>query len=122
MAAHYQTIEYTTTVINQLVLLGVSLFFDIFVVYHHWTSPPHPKFYLMRSRKLSILTHLISGSIEIVSAVGCFFAQDPVPWARAMAMAVVLGHVPSSFYQTPNVFGMKSVMYRIITSMFHVWG
>ncbi|MCF2150401.1 EF-hand domain-containing protein [Desmonostoc muscorum LEGE 12446] len=65
---------------------------------------------MLPKRKLSIRTHVISGSIEVLFGVIAFFSSNPEIPATIMALSAIIGHVTSSFYQTPIVFGSKSVM------------
>jgi Ca2+-binding EF-hand superfamily protein len=106
----YLSITYDWYTINQLSLIAISMVFNIFVLGYHWFNPAHPKYYLSKTKTLSIITHLVSGTIETTCAIVSFFVYDPIPWCYAMAGAVCAGHVPASLYQTPNVFGLKSIM------------
>jgi Ca2+-binding EF-hand superfamily protein len=95
---------------QKLFLCAASILSNFYVLYYHYTTPPHPKFLMLPKRKLSIRTHVISGSIEIVFGVIAFFSSNPEIPAIVMALSAIIGHVTSSFYQTPIVFGSKSAM------------
>ncbi|HLO86264.1 MAG TPA: EF-hand domain-containing protein [Nostocaceae cyanobacterium] len=95
---------------QKLILCGASILSNFYVLYYHYTTPPHPKFLMLPKRKLSIRTHVISGSIEVVFGVIAFFSSSPEIPATIMALSAIIGHVTSSFYQTPIVFGSKSAM------------
>lgn len=95
---------------QKLILCGASILSNFYVLYYHYTTPPHPKFLMLPKRKLSIRTHVISGSIEVVFGVIAFFSSHPEIPAMIMALSAIIGHVTSSFYQTPIVFGSKSAM------------
>ena len=99
---------------SRLFLCVVSAFANIFVLYYHAVTPPHPKFLMLPSRKFSIRVHIISGCMEFFAAIMAFSLAenglaDPL-WGRIAAVAAFAGHVPSSYAQTPIVFGAKSVM------------
>ena len=87
----------------------VSLLANIAIIYSHYKHPPHPKFLLLRKRKLSIRAHLISGSVEIVAGGVALFVPDPTIPAYVMAAAAFV-HIATSAFQTPIVFGAKAVM------------
>ncbi|TAG94898.1 MAG: EF-hand domain-containing protein [Oscillatoriales cyanobacterium] len=95
---------------QKIILCGASILSNFYVLYYHYTNPPHPKFLMLPKRKLSIRTHVISGSIEVVFGVIAFFSSNPEIPATIMALSAIIGHVTSSFYQTPIVFGSKSAM------------
>ncbi len=95
---------------QKLILCAASIFSNFYVLYYHYTNPPHPKFLMLPKRKLSIRTHVISGTIEIVFGVIAFFSSNPEIPAIVMALSAIIGHVTSSSYQTPIVFGAKSAM------------
>lgn len=95
---------------QKLFLCAASILSNFYVLYYHYTTPPHPKFLMLPKRKLSIRIHVISGSIEIVFGVIAFFSSNPTIPATIMALSAILGQVTSSFYQTPIVFGAKSAM------------
>jgi Ca2+-binding EF-hand superfamily protein len=113
LACFYFSTTYTgeeTEYYQKLILCGASILSNFYVLYYHYTNPPHPKFLMLPKRKLSIRTHVISGSIEIVFGVIAFFSNNPEIPATIMALSAIIGHVTSSFYQTPIVFGSKSAM------------
>jgi Ca2+-binding EF-hand superfamily protein len=95
---------------QKLILCGASILSNFYVLYYHYTNPPHPKFLMLPKRKLSIRTHVISGSIEVLFGVIAFFSSNPEIPATIMALSAIIGHITSSFYQTPIVFGSKSAM------------
>ncbi len=99
------------TLSNQkLALCAASILCNFYVLYYHYTNPPHPKFLMLPTRKFSIRVHTISGTIELVCGIIAFFSSDPAIWAIIMASSAIIGHVTSSSYQTPIVFGAKAIM------------
>lgn len=96
-------------------LCGLSLVADVLVLRFHAAYPAHPKFRLLQVRARVLFLHVASGVCEIFCLVMAFFAprQHLFIWARAGALAALLGHVPSSFFQTPGVFGIKVLMVPI---------
>uniref|UniRef100_A0A8J7D9H8 EF-hand domain-containing protein n=2 Tax=Desmonostoc muscorum TaxID=1179 RepID=A0A8J7D9H8_DESMC len=113
LACFYFSTTFTgqeTEYYQKIILCGASILCNFYVLYYHYTNPPHPKFLMLPKRKLSIRTHVISGSIEVLFGVIAFFSSNPEIPATIMALSAIIGHVTSSFYQTPIVFGSKSVM------------
>ncbi|WP_017653719.1 EF-hand domain-containing protein [Fortiea contorta] len=113
IACFYFNTTYTGDEIEyyqKLILCAASILCNFYVLYYHYTTPPHPKFLMLPKRKLSIRTHVISGSIEVVFGVIAFFSSNPEIPAIIMALSAIIGHITSSSYQTPIVFGSKSAM------------
>jgi Ca2+-binding EF-hand superfamily protein/uncharacterized membrane protein len=99
--------------ITQMLLAAtVSVFFDTGVIYYHLSNPPHPKFVMLTSRKLSIYTHLISGIVEIVTGVIAFTVPtDSIQNTAATIMSLAsITHALTAYYQTAMVFGAKGIM------------
>ena len=89
-------------------VITVAMVANIWIVYHHWTTPPHPKFMLLPIRWFGIRLHLVSGTTEIVTGMVCWFLADSAVCTRAMAVAS-MAHCFSGFLLTPIVFGSKAV-------------
>jgi hypothetical protein len=106
--------------VTQIIILAFcSLFWDIFVIYYHMANPPHPKFRLRPSRRLSIYVHVFAGLAEIVASVVSFaiYSGDVTKGTSNNRTLVVyihvfcsLTHAITAAYQTPQVFGMKVIM------------
>ena len=94
---------------GRYVLAVISLIANFVIIYIHYKKPPHPKFLLLRKRKIAIRTHLISGSLEVVVGGVALFAPDPTIAAYVMVVAALV-HIATSAFQTPIVFGAKAVM------------
>jgi Ca2+-binding EF-hand superfamily protein len=98
--------------------VGLSLILNFYILFYHWTTPPHPKYIMLPKRKISIAAHVLGGSSEvIVGALAwyCLYSGqtillDGASWAIIMAACVVIAHGPSSLFQTPGVFGAKGIM------------
>jgi hypothetical protein len=95
---------------QKIALCAASILCNFYVLYYHYTTPPHPKFLMLPARKFSIRVHTISGTIEVVCGIIAFFSSDPTIWAIIMALSAIIGHITSSSYQTPIVFGAKAIM------------
>lgn len=108
-AFYFMTESENSWQMGRYVLAFLSFFANLYIIYLHSTHPPHPKFLLLRKRKVSIRLHVISGSIEFFAAIAAFFMADPTIPAIIMAVAAVV-HIATSFFQTPIVFGAKAVM------------
>lgn len=68
-----------------------------------------PKFYLKSRRTLSLKIHLLSVALELGLCVLAYLLQVPA-LAILAALVVLVLHVPTSLYQTPDVNGAKGVM------------
>ena len=92
-------------------LVTISAIANILVILFHYTVPPHPKFLMVPWRKRVLLTHIVSGSIELVTGlVACFGSGAAVPVAAVIMGLASLVHASSALAQTPIVFGSKAVM------------
>ena len=92
-----------------LLLCGASVFANFFVLRYHYTHPPHPKFVMLPARRRCLRVHIVSGSVELLAGLAAYALGSPA-LALVMAAAALLGHVPSSAFQVPIVFGIKAVM------------
>ena len=92
----------------RLLLALISTISNGFVLSHHFTTPAHPKFRLLKKRQIALRIHIISGIVELLAALGAFFSPDPAIPAVVMAIAAFI-HVGTSFFQTPTVFGAQIV-------------
>jgi hypothetical protein len=119
---------------TQILLLALcSVIWDVFVIYYHLTSAPHPKFRMRFMRRLSIYTHIWAGVTEICLSVLAFILYCEVttdtdtglPLSsdtctekelhRSLLLVYGLvfcsvAHIITAAYQTPQVFGMQLVM------------
>jgi hypothetical protein len=91
------------------ILCAISSFCNLFVLWYHFTHAPHPKFVILTMRRISIYTHIVSGVTEFVACWVAFWTGN-ANVARVAALATILGHVPSAYYQTSIVFGAKALM------------
>ena len=87
---------------------------NVLVVNYHLTTPPHPKFRLIRKRQICLKTHVAAGVLEIATAVSGLvsfyaFGQSPSKHALYAAPAGVI-HALTGLYQTQLVFGCQLVM------------
>ena len=102
---------------SALVMAAAATFFNVLVIFYHLTTPPHPKFRLIRTRRLCLKTHVAAGCIEIgASCVGLFYwkvvglpAAHVAKYAAYAWKAGVI-HALTGLYQTGLVFGCKLVM------------
>jgi hypothetical protein len=111
---------------QRLILCVVSAFCNLPVLFVHYRYPPHPKYMILRRKRFSILVHIIGGSVEFFAAVAAFvtlwmlgsenvnFLRSPSQqfniFARVMAGAAIVGHIPTAMYQTRIVFGVRALM------------
>ncbi|CAF1226486.1 unnamed protein product [Adineta steineri] len=94
---------------EKCILCAISSFFNLFVLYYHYTHAPHPKFVILKQRRISIYVHIFSGVIEFVTCWIAFWTGSAFI-GRIASLAAILGHVPSAYYQTSIVFGAKALM------------
>lgn len=95
---------------HRLVLCAASALANLFVLYYHYTTPPHPKFLMLTRRRISIRLHVIAGSVELAAGTTAFFLTNPATAATIMAAAALLIHIPTAIYQAPIVFGARAIM------------
>ena len=91
-------------------LVWISTALNVFVIIYHFCVPPHPKFMMLSWRRWVLRTHLLSGSVELLSGLtACFLTDSPIP-AIVMAVTALCFHVPSALLQTPIAFGTKAIL------------
>lgn len=95
--------------VEKCVLCAISSFFNLFVLQYHYSHAPHPKFVILPRRQISIYVHIISGVLEFSMCWIAFLTGSPLISTIAAVIAL-LGHVPTSYYQTSIVFGAKALM------------
>ncbi|WP_416974795.1 EF-hand domain-containing protein [Streptomyces sp. 4F14] len=95
---------------QRLALCAAALFCNVFVLLYHLLTPPHPKFLLLRGRRLAVRVHAIGGTVELAAGVVAYFVADPAVPATVMAVAALVLHVPTAAWQTTIVFGSRAVM------------
>lgn len=96
---------------NHLTLLAftaIAMAVNVWILHHHWTSPAHPKFTLVPSRLFSVRLHILSGTIEIISGVLCWFVVDPSWLVQLMAVASLF-HCLSAGFMAPTTAGIKVI-------------
>ena len=102
---------------SALVMACAATFFNVLVIFYHLTTPPHPKFRLIRTRRLCLKTHVAAGCVEIYSCCAALFcwkvlglpAAHVAKYATYAWKAGVI-HSLTGLYQTGLVFGCKLVM------------
>ena len=102
-----QSADYLYT--EKCILCFISSFFNLFVLFYHYTHAPHPKFVILPIRRFVIYTHISSGVLEFITCWAAFLTGNKYI-ATIAALAAILGHVPSAYYQTSIVFGAKALM------------
>ncbi|MCB9739775.1 MAG: cyclic nucleotide-binding domain-containing protein [Deltaproteobacteria bacterium] len=88
----------------------VSAIANLFVIYYHYSTPPHPKFVMLPKRRFWILVHIISGLLEYVFGLLVLVLPEQRWPGIAMAVTALFFHVPSSFAQNAIVAGSRIVM------------
>ena len=91
------------------ILSVVSSFFNMFVLYYHFTRAPHPKFLILPRRRISINIHIFAGILEFTTCWISYLTGSE-HFATVASLAAILGHTPTAYYQTSIVFGSKVVM------------
>ena len=90
----------------------ISTLFNVGVLWHHWTHPPHPKFVLRAPRKISIRLHVLSGTVEIIFWCLAWFCSSMELRETFTQIQVIASfvHCATAAYQTPIVFGTQAIM------------
>lgn len=95
---------------SQWMLVVLSAIANVMVLSYHHIVPAHPKFVVLWWRRMILLVHIVSGSLEFVAGViGCLVGGSALA-GTVMAVTALLFHVPSAFLQTAGVFGSRAVM------------
>ena len=102
---------------SALVMACAATFFNVLVIFYHLTTPPHPKFRLIRTRRMCLKTHVAAGCVEIYSCCAALFCWKVLglPAAHVAKYATYawkagIIHAVTGLYQTGLVFGCKLVM------------
>mmetsp|Transcript_103782 Transcript_103782/g.320094 ORF Transcript_103782/g.320094 Transcript_103782/m.320094 type:complete len:472 (+) Transcript_103782:76-1491(+) len=94
---------------QNMVLCVASIFCNLFVLSHHLTERPHPKFLIHWRRKVMIRVHVACGGFEMLFAAIAFFTARPL--FALLTSLWCIGHVITSLYMLSGVFGIRLIMY-----------
>jgi hypothetical protein len=64
--------QHVMNLIKRLLFAALSVFANFGILYFHWTTPPHPKFTVLRKSRVSIRLHLISGTVNVLLPIVAF--------------------------------------------------
>ncbi|MFM2151958.1 MAG: hypothetical protein RL199_393 [Pseudomonadota bacterium] len=95
--------------LGQWGLVVASALANVVVIAYHYAIAPHPKFLVVPWRRWVLRAHILSGTVELAFGLWACFTGSTTA-ATVAALAALTLHVPSSFAQTPIVFGSKAVM------------
>lgn len=104
---------YDVDFMQSILVCLISLIWDVVVLGFHWVIPPHPKFRMISLRQVSIYTHIVAGSFEIIFSVVAFFLEpgtDTYTFFIYMQVFCAIAHSITAAYQAPAVFGIPCVM------------
>ena len=116
-----------------LSITAFSLIKQISLLYHYFTVPLHPKFLMLRENWISVIAHILSGTIEtIASIIGIialyFFPFSDValdiPWGQIQALAAVFYSITTAF-QSRLLLGAKAIMipsYALLITLHLLYG
>lgn len=96
--------------INLWVLVVLSALANIYILLYHYTTPAHPKFYMLRNRRIWLRVHIASGSVEFLAGIILLLYPGHTWPGLLMASAALFFHVPSSFAQNRIVAGSRALM------------
>jgi len=107
---------------EQVVVAVLSLLLDVIVLKYHFTHEPHPKFRLVKLRKMCIYAHLIGGASEILLSL-LAFVTGTAGLASLAAYPALLFQAPTAMYQAYSVFGSKRVLIPVaqLANAMHVY-
>jgi Ca2+-binding EF-hand superfamily protein len=91
-------------------LVVLSALANIFVLAYHHTVPAHPKFLILPRRRMVLMMHIISGTMEFVFGLTALVYGGHLFWGRVMAAVAIGLHVPTALLQASWVFGSRAVM------------
>ena len=64
--------QHVMNLIQRLLFAALSVFANFGILYFHWTTPPHPKFTVLRKSRVIIRLHLISGTMNVLLPIVAF--------------------------------------------------
>lgn len=106
----YHLAEYDFGLSQMLLLVGIAVPMNVFIVASYaFGAPPHPKFLLRTWNYASIMTHILSGTAEIIFGVAMWFAPNPAPLVQLQCVFSLV-HSLTALNQMPLLFGTKVVM------------
>jgi Ca2+-binding EF-hand superfamily protein len=92
------------------VLVGASALANVAVLAYHHLVPAHPKFLILGFRRAVLRVHVWSGTLEFTAGIVALATFPNPSAALIMALAALIGHVPSALIQTAIVFGSRAIM------------
>lgn len=95
---------------NLWVLVIISALANLYILFYHYTTPAHPKFLMLRGRRIWLRIHIISGSLEFLAGVILLLFPGQTWPGLVMAITALVFHVPSSFAQNRIVAGSRALM------------
>ncbi len=108
--SHIGIVEYASDKLEmqRWVIAFIGFLANFGIVYHHMTTPPHPKFLLVKKRRVNIRLHAFFGITEVLAGSICLFYQSEVGGIIFGVLAIL--HALTALNQTPTVFGAKGIM------------
>lgn len=110
-----ETIDYMGPVWTSLferalfVVWTLQVLATVAVVMFHLRTPHHPKFYVGTANKISIISHIIGGSIaNFGSWIG--FVTGRTSIIKIASLAGIFLHAPAAFWQSRNLHGRREIM------------
>jgi hypothetical protein len=76
---------------------------------YHARYPPHPKFVILRARRITLRVHIAGGVLELAAGM-IALATGHVLAGVVMALAALVLQTPTALAQTSVVFGSRAIM------------
>ena len=101
--------HHVLNLLQRLLFATLSMVANAGILHFHWTTPPHPKFTVLRKSRIIIRTHLISGTINVCLPIVAFCSANPKVSTPIMWITVGFDviHLMTVIAQTPNVNGQR---------------
>jgi hypothetical protein len=98
--------------LQRLLFAVFSVIANCFILFYHWTNPPHPKFTVLKRSRYIIRAHLLSGTINVALPVVAFCTtnKDLVTSIIWITVAFDVVHLLTVIAQTPNVNGQRNLI------------
>ena len=101
--------QHVMNLIQRLLFVAFSVVANMGILYYHWTTPPHPKFTVLRKSRISIRAHLLSGTINVCLPIAAFCTVNKDISTTIMWITVFFDiiHLITVLIQTPDVNGQR---------------
>jgi len=83
-------------------------FVSLVIVRYHLVTPHHPKFYVTRANRISIMSHMVGGTLSVAG----FYVGAICNWKFPCFVAAISGiilHLSTTVWQTRHLHGQREI-------------